>query len=468
MAKVVTTNRGIFRTDYLQRWMFGEIYEVSSQQIMLVDPTQSITYKSVYSGRFTSDSSGAISGSIEGFTYYYRGPSYTFITFSDLNADAGRVFSLLQEGNVQPLLGYLLRGNDVIDAFEYQSAYGGHIVNGYGGNDNLKTGFGNDTLFGGSGNDHLIGNYGQDYLNGGTGSDTLNGGNGNDIYIIDNVGDRAVENVNGGTDTIQSSISYSLGGNIENLTLSGSSNIDGTGNALANRLNGNLGHNVLMGGRGTDILNGGLGNDTLKGGDDNDRLEGGIGHDVLWGDRGNDHLYGGDGNNRINAGVGHDTVRTGAGSDTINAGAGNDHVISGAGHDRIFGLDGDDTINASAGNDTIVGGTGNDMLHGDAGNDDLAAETGRDTLHGGAGNDMLRGGAGADLFVFNDGSDTIRNFEPLQDRIDLRSFADVDSWADVRGYLRQEAAYVTFRHGDDVLKIELTQLAALSSDDFIW
>lgn len=233
-------------------------------------------------------------------------------------------------------------------------------------------------------------------------------------------------------------------------------------------IRGNAGNDVLHGDRGNDSLYGGAGNDTLHGGNGNDRLEGGAGQDLLWGEAGNDLLDGGDGHNIINAGAGNDTVRSGAGSDTVNAGAGNDSVGSGAGGDRVYGLEGNDTIDSGAGHDIIIGGAGNDLLRGGTGNDDLAAEAGSDTLDGGPGNDMLRGGPGADLFIFNDGRDTIRNFDPAQDRIDLRSFAGLDDWADVRGHLRQEGGHVTFRHGDDLLRIDWTPLSALGADDFIW
>ena len=79
----------------------------------------------------------------------------------------------------------------------------------------------------------------------------MNGGAGDDTYVVDNPGDVVTEAPNQGTDTVQSSISYTLGANVENLTLTGSGAINGTGNALNNVIFGNIGSNFLTGGAGT-------------------------------------------------------------------------------------------------------------------------------------------------------------------------------------------------------------------------
>src|SRR5262249_31389676 len=104
-----------------------------------------------------------------------------------------------------------------------------------------------DIIYGLGGNDTLQGLDGNDTLDGGTGKDTMIGGTGNDIYVVDNIGDVVTENPGHGIDTVQSSITYVLGPNVENLTLTGSSNIAGTGNADSNVITGNAGNNVLAG-----------------------------------------------------------------------------------------------------------------------------------------------------------------------------------------------------------------------------
>jgi Ca2+-binding RTX toxin-like protein len=132
---------------------------------------------------------------------------------------------------------------------------------------------GNDNLVGGDGNDTLQGLAGNDTLNGGLGSDSLEGGNGNDVYYVDNSGDIVLETVTGstgGTDLVYASVSYTLPNLVENLTLTGNSAINGTGNTLNNTIIGNNGNNYLLGDTGNDKLDGKAGVDTLDGGEGND------------------------------------------------------------------------------------------------------------------------------------------------------------------------------------------------------
>ena len=93
-------------------------------------------------------------------------------------------------------------------------------------------------------------------------ADSMIGGAGNDFYVVDNALDVVTEAASEGTDAVQASVTYTLSNNVENLTLTGSANINGTGNSLANAIAGNSGNNILDGGAGADAASGGTGNDT--------------------------------------------------------------------------------------------------------------------------------------------------------------------------------------------------------------
>ena len=313
----------------------------------------------------------------------------------------------------------------------------------------------------------LIGNSGNNVLDGGMGADTLAGGAGDDTYVVDDTADVVTEQANEGVDTAQSAVSYTLGANVENLTLTGTAAINGTGNSLQNCLLGNSAANSLDGGEGADVLNGGGGSDTLTGGAGNDTLTGGADADVLSGGAGDDtlqmsldsvwtsgfvnknagspgHVGTGQtvtltGKNRsfdvFDGGTGFDTLIGTAGDDaialddslslfpgmvaprltgleSIQAGDGNDTVdlTSSAyvyGDVTLDGGNGDDVLWASAGNDVLLGGAGNDNLYGGVGVDQLIGNDGNDTLDGGEGMDQLTGGAGNDTYVVENSGDAV-------------------------------------------------------------
>ncbi len=139
-----------------------------------------------------------------------------------------------------------------------------NIINGNDAANTLDGGDGNDALYGHGGADTLIGGVGADRLDGGAGADSMSGGVGNDVYWVDDPGDVVIENAKEGTDTVNSTVSYGLTANVENLTLTaGAGAIDGTGNDLNNVIVGNEGANHLAGGLGQDTLTGGGGADVF-------------------------------------------------------------------------------------------------------------------------------------------------------------------------------------------------------------
>lgn len=306
----------------------------------------------------------------------------------------------------------------------------------------------------------LLGLAGDDWLDGRAGADRLEGGQGNDTYVVDQPGDQLSEAAGQGHDTVRSSVTWALGGAFEDLSLLGFADIDGTGNAQANRLIGNAGANTLLASGGDDVVDGGAGNDLLNGGVGDDLLHGGSGDDILLGSSGNDLLEGGDGNDLLEGGAGDDWLDGGARADTLLGGAGNDtyvvdrrddravedpadagidtvrssvswtlgegfeHLvltgtagISGfgnalantmdgnAGANRLEGAAGDDTLRGGGGNDRLLGGEGVDWLEGGEGDDQLEGGAGNDTLLGGAGNDRLLGGDDRDWMEGGDGDD---------------------------------------------------------------
>ncbi|MFO1091034.1 MAG: M10 family metallopeptidase C-terminal domain-containing protein [Hyphomicrobiales bacterium] len=203
---------------------------------------------------------------------------------TNFKAGAGH-YVLIDPGALTDLAGNAFGGITEKTAFNF-TAIGETTppANGTGtsGNDTLTGTDGNDTLTGLAGNDRLNGLGGDDLLDGGTGNDTMDGGGGNDIFVVDSLSDRVIEAVNGGTDTVRTTLfSHMLAANVENLEFAGAGAFFGIGNALAN---------AITGGAGNDHLQGLAGDDVLRGGSGNDVLIGGIGTDELWGGAGADRF----------------------------------------------------------------------------------------------------------------------------------------------------------------------------------
>ena len=292
---------------------------------------------------------------------------------------------------------------------------------------------GNDLINGTIGNDALRGFDGDDTLNGGLGIDTLIGGLGNDNYIVDSLTDTIIEAFNEGTDTIQSSITFSLAmiDNIENLCLIGKKGINGTGNSLDNTITGNTASNILNGGDGIDILKGGSGNDTYAvdsitdtiielRNQGTDTIQSSVTFSLVanvekliltgssdidgTGNSFNNIIIGNAGNNIINGSAGKDTLIGGTGNDTYYVDtiadvvmealdAGTDTIITNLLTYSISKLTNIENIIYSGNSNSII--TGNTLAN------SLTGNLGNDTLKGGLGNDVLTGGDGNDHFVFN-------------------------------------------------------------------
>ncbi len=278
---------------------------------------------------------------------------------------------------------------------------------------------GADRLSGLLGGDLLKGVAGNDILDGGSGNDTMQGGLGNDTYVVDALGDITTELAGQGTDTVQSSIARILSANVENLTLTGTADLNGTGNALNNVVLGNSGRNVLSGLLGNDRLVGGGGNDVLSGAAGNDTMTGGTGDDTMIGGAGNDTYVVADAGDVFTevAGAGIDTVMIGS-SHTLGAVFENlvltgNFAVDGTGNaaaNEITGNNAKNTLSGRDGDDSLVGGGGNDRLLGGNGNDSLDGGVGGDSMIGGLGNDTYTVNAAGDAVTeaANGGRDTIR------------------------------------------------------------
>lgn len=372
-------------------------------------------------------------------------------------------------------------------------------LSGLAGNDTLNGGGGNDTMAGGAGNDTFYvntsgdvvnenanegidtvfssisynisakpyienitltgttsglaatGNHVANVLDGSlhSGANTLTGGLGNDTYIV-GTGDVIVEAASAGTDTVKAGVSMTLAANLENLELTGTGNVNGSGNSAANRITGNAGKNALTGAGGNDTLNGGTGADTMTGGDGSDvyyvdnvgdvvtesnatastggvdtvyasinhTLSSNVENLVLQGS-----TYKGIGNelaNKLTGNAADNFLDGKAGADTMAGGTGNDTYVVGSGDVVTEALNaGIDTVRTALSSHSLganiengvmlTGATimnGNDLanrIDGNSANNTVSGGLGNDILNGLGGNDSISGGDGDDLLVGDNG-----------------------------------------------------------------
>ena len=294
--------------------------------------------------------------------------------------------------------GDTLDGGDDADTLEGNG--GDDWLEGGGESDTLRGGAGGDTLRGGDGDDTLEGNGGDDELDGGDDADSMWGGTGNDIYIVDDAADVVTEYANGGTDTVDATISYTLGDQVENLALIGVGGLNGTGNDR---------DNVIWGSNYDNLLNGGGGVDAIKGAGGADIIDGGTGADTMLGGEGGDIFIVDDAGDVVTEAIGE----------------GFDMVQSTVSYSLAAGSEVEVLYADPATTTATISLTGNEFDNFLTGNDGI------NVLVGGLGIDTLRGNGGGDAFLWSsvgevglNNPDIVTDFNTAQD---VLHFTNIDA-----------------------------------------
>ena len=456
VARIVSTSEGTSITKTIT-------FEVRLSNAVLTQQTIDYTFSGI--GASPTDASDVF-GNMSGTLTFAAGEtlktlSLNIVTDGIFEANKSIALTLLNAsskiviGNAVAIT--VIVNDDIAPVYKYGTELSEKII-GTSNTDLIFGIGGNDVLSGSSGIDSLEGGAGNDTLDGGLGVDVMIGGTGDDTYIVDNVFDLVDESTGDGIDLLKSSISFNLSaalGDVENLLLTGSAALIGTGNHLSNVITGNGGANILFGLAGDDTLDGGLGNDTMYGGTGDDTY---IVNSVL--DIVDETI--GDGMDTVRSSVtlslsNTATIRgdvenlTLTGAAALN-GTGNglaNTLIGNSGANILAGLGGADVLDGGLGIDTasysastsgvdvsLSRGTG---FGGDAESDtlisieNLIGSRANDVLAGNAGNNILDGGLGIDTVSYASatagikislaltsaqatigaGTDTLRGFENI-------------------------------------------------------
>jgi Ca2+-binding RTX toxin-like protein len=358
----------------------------------LTDKSDPDTYIEFQGGGFTYSGDELTGGTIS--TFIVVDDDKETFRITALALDGAAVAEFLSKDDAQGFLAAAFNGSDVQTGTGFNDhliGYAGNdkllgglkddvldggadndILDGDEGNDTLLGGAGDDLLFGDPGNDTLLGEDGNDTLFAGTGDDSMDGGAGADTYEVDSLKDVAKDSgADADADTVESSVAWILDDTIENLLLTGTQSINGTGNGSDNVLGGNTKNNTLDGLLGADTMRGGGGNDLYIVDDKNDVVD--------------ETVLGSGGIDGVRSSASEFTLGTNVEALTL-VGTGN---LNGTGNNIANVITVDESKDKS----------GNNLISGLGGHDSLAGGEGADTLDGGDGRDTLVGGLGNDVFI---------------------------------------------------------------------